>query len=419
MKKMTRKGVIVVLIAVFMVGVFDRSISVGAETLASAEQTGTALTVVPERWMTTDQLQKLYAFIGRPTDQQMATNQQSASSERWLTSDEQHDLYERGITARQWLVMSPAEQQALEARGWLRSPVRGGAPASERVGNPLPVGWDKSRVSSTGDGDSPDRPDFWLSMQEQKDLLQDLQAEQKWLASQPDGGKWIDGPLGKASGLQSVASETLALNIPYRIQENGYYCGPASTQMILDYDWGFTGSNSKYTQTFINTHGEGATPTAGTSSDRIVTFLNTYGYPPKMHWTRDPISTSSDETTATTWLYNSIRFNITNNSGTITGVYTCDERLNANGTHKQDAWGRDQRLWGWDWTPHQHFIVEYGVQLDASNRHWISYIDPWNQNSYTDPATGQFEQTGGPRPLDAAVVAHLLIYNTGYLVRNF
>lgn len=157
----------------------------------------------------------------------------------------------------------------------------------------------------------------------------------------------------------------------------------------------------------------------GTSSSMIVTFLNTYGYPPIAHWTRDPISTNSDETAATTWLYNSIRYNVSNNSGTIAGVCTCDERLNGDGTHKKDAWGRDQRLWGWNWTPHQHFIVEYGVKLDASNRHWISYIDPWNQNSYTDPTTGQFEQTGGPTLLDAAVVAHLLIYNTGYLVHDF
>lgn len=319
-----------------MLGVFVRGISLGAETLASAEQTGTALAAVPERWMTTDQSQKLYTFIGRPADQQMASNQQSASLERWLTSDGQHDLYERGITVQQWLVMSPAEQQALEARGWLKSPARGGSPASERIGDPLPAGWDKSRVSITGDGDSPDRPDFWLSIQEQKNLLQDLQAEQKWLALQPEGGKWSDKSLNRTSLLQTVIPETLTINVPCRIQANNYYCGPASTQMISDYGWCYTGSASKYTQTFIAAQ-EGTTQLNGTSSSMIVTFLNTYGYPPIAHWTRDPISTNSDETAATTWLYNSIRYNVSNNSGTIAGVCTCDERLNGDGTHKKHS----------------------------------------------------------------------------------
>lgn len=124
--------------------------------------------------------------------------------------------------------------------------------------------------------------------------------------------------------------------------------------MVSDYEWGYTGSQSEYSQTVIATE-EGATPTDGVTSASIVNFLNNHPAPNKTWtWVREQLPYSQGETQAATTLFDIMDPNIQLGHGTIMSLITDDGG--------EDVWGEPYGLIGWN-TASQHFVAGDGVVL--------------------------------------------------------
>jgi len=252
-------------------------------------------------------------------------------------------------------------------------------------------------LPNTGNADDPARPDFRLSPQEEENLVQSRARIEKWWA-QHSSERTVDEPI-KSGALESVTPYQYSIAMPVREQETGDWCGVASTQMISDYEWGYTGSQSAFTQTAIATE-EGANPSVTSLS--IVNFLNNHPAPNvTWTWVREQLPYAQGEVQAATTLFNITDPNIQLGHGTAMSLITDDGG--------SDAWGEPYGLIGWN-VSSQHFVAGDGVLLQSDNRHRVMYVDPWETS-----------WTGGPSSLgqhtiDAANMAHLMGLNTGFLV---
>jgi len=253
-------------------------------------------------------------------------------------------------------------------------------------------------LPNTGNADDPARPDFLLSPQEEKDLAESRARIEQWWA-QHSSERTVDGPIAPGA-LTSVYPYEYSIPIPVRPQETSYWCGVASTQMVSDYQWGYTGSQSKYTQTTI-AQAEGAT-LDGVSSAAIVTFMNTHENPSNTWtWTREQLPYADGEVQAATTLFNIMLAQVQMGEGTVMSLITY-----GNGS---DAWGEPYGLTGWN-TSSQHFVAGDGLLLQSDNRHRVMYIDPWETSWAGGP------DSLGQHTIDAANMAHLMGLNTGFLV---
>jgi len=257
--------------------------------------------------------------------------------------------------------------------------------------------------SNTGNADDPARPDFLLSPQEEKDLAQSMARINTWLA-QHSSETTIDEPI-KSGALTLVTPYQYSIAMPARVQSptTKSWCGIVSTQMLSDYDWGFTGATSVHSQQFIATNQGNVLPNGpGTTSSAIVTYLNAYknASNPAKTWTyaRKLEADATD-------LFNITDINVQMDHGVIMSVWTY-----ASG---KDAWGEQYGLVGWNLAgAGAHFVAGYGVSLGSDNRHHIMYIDPW-ETSWDGGPPSQ-----GRHTIDAANMAYLISQNNGggYLV---
>jgi hypothetical protein len=285
-----------------------------------------------------------------------------------------------------------------EMTPWMGRYALAGEPATavtEEKVVPCPqLDWSTIRsLPNTGNADDPARPDFQLSPQEEKNLALSRARIGQWWA-QHSSEIAVDEPI-KSGTLASVTPYQYSIAMPSREQETGDWCGVASTQMVSDYEWGY----SRYSQTVIAA-AEGANPSVTSLS--IVDFLNNHPAPNvTWTWVREQLPYAQGEVQAATTLFDITDPNIQLGHGTAMSLITDDGGA--------DAWGEPYGLIGWN-TASQHFVAGYGVLLRSDNCHRIMYIDPY-----------ETQWTGGPASLgvhtiDAANMAHLMGLNTGYLV---
>lgn len=274
-----------------------------------------------------------------------------------------------------------------------------GAPVAEGGTAPCPqLDWSTIRsLPNTGNADDPARPDFQLSAQEEKNLVQSRARIDQWWA-QHSSERTVDEKI-KSDITDSVTPYQYSIAMPARKQETGYYCGVASTQMVSDYEWGFIGSQSRFLQHDIGI--EEHVTTQGVSSKAITDFLNNHPAPNKTWtWNREQLPYASGETTAATQLFNWMDPDIQLGHGTVMSLIT-----DVGGT---DVWGEPYGLIGWN-SASDHFVAGDGVVLRSDNCHRIMYIDPY-ETKWDGPASL------GQHTIDAANMAHLMALNTGYLV---
>ena len=188
--------------------------------------------------------------------------------------------------------------------------------------------------SNTGNADDPSRSDFQLSPQEEKDLAQSMARINTWLA-QHSSEITVDGPI-KSGAITLVTPYQYSIAMPSREQETGDWCGVASTQMLSDYDWGFTGATSVHSQQYIAMNQGNVLPNGpGTTSPAIRDYLNKYknsGDPAKT-WTyaRKLEADAMD-------LFNITDINVQMDHGVIMSVWTY--------VSGQDVWGEQYGLVG-------------------------------------------------------------------------
>lgn len=255
-------------------------------------------------------------------------------------------------------------------------------------------------LPNTGNADDPARPDFLLSPQEEKDLAQSRARIGQWWA-QHSSEITVDGPINSVA-LTSVTPYQYSIAMPARQQETGDYCGVASTQMVSDYEWGFTGSQFKFSQHDIGV--EEQVTTQGVSSAAIKDFLNNHPAPNvTWTWVRELLPYAQGEVQAATTLFNITDPNIQLGHGTAMSLLTDDTG--------SDAWGEPYGLIGWN-VVSNHFVAGYGVSRGSDNRHRIMYVDPWETEWHGTDVPNSL----GKHTIDAANLAHLMGLLGGYLV---
>ena len=293
-----------------------------------------------------------------------------------------------------------------EMTPWVGRYALAGEPATavtEEKVVPCPqLDWSTIRsLPNTGNADDPARPDFLLSPQEEKDLAESRTRINTWLA-QHGSERTVDQPITSGSPTTLVTPYILwqhSIAMPAREQETGYYCGVASTQMVSDYEWGYAGNQSKYSQQLI-ADSEGAT-TDGVSSAAIKDFLNNHPAPyVTWTWVRDQPPYAQGEPQAATALFDTMDYNIQHGHGTVMSLNPY--------VGGYDAWGELYGLIGWN-AASRHFVAGYGVLLRSDNCHRVMYIDPWETGWGGPPSLG-------PHTIDAANMVHLMGDIGGYLV---
>lgn len=252
-------------------------------------------------------------------------------------------------------------------------------------------------LPNTGNADDPARPDFLLSPQEEKDAAQSRANLENWLA-QHSSETTVDEPI-KSGALTLVTPYQHSIAMPARTQETGDWCGVASTQMLSDYEWGYIGNQSKYSQQLI-ANSEGATED-GVSSAAIKDFLNNHPAPyVTWTWVRDQPPYAQGEPQAATALFDTMDYNIQHGHGTVMSLNPY--------VGGYDAWGEAYGLIGWN-AASRHFVAGYGVLLRSDNCHRVMYIDPWETGWGGPPSLGL-------HTIDAANMVHLMEDLGGYLV---
>jgi len=268
-----------------------------------------------------------------------------------------------------------------------------------------------NRASADGDGSSTRGPNMGAGPMppltpKQKAIYNKKEADfQKWLSKQPKDVDPLDIPLKTNKNVLSpLTTESGHISIPLRTQEKYYWCGPASAQEVLDYDWGYLSTKSKYSQSFLADK-MGTNSTDGTYVYKLTNALNQYEYSSFL-WVYYQIS--SDETTAANDLYLKTKEDISGYEGL---VY----HTNTYPYYGYDVWGERYGLVGY-FDPYSkaghstgHYVVGYGYIQEDSGKHRVSYLDSYDGNYGWGTILGR-------HTIDARNMATCVIYNAQYII---
>ncbi len=264
-----------------------------------------------------------------------------------------------------------------------------------------------------GEGYGLDNPNFQkgpqpfvpLTAKEKKLKEEKLQKYREWLSKQPEDINPLDIPLKtNRYSVSSLSIEEGEISIPVRTQERSYWCGPAAAQEVLDYDWGYLSTVSKYSQSFLADE-MGTSATEGTYVYKLTNALNQYKQS-SFYWTYTQVS--SDETNAANEIYNKTKGDISDYEGLIYHVdtYPC---------YGYDTWGERHGLIGY-YDPYSqaghstgHYVVGCGYIQYNSGKHSIRYID---SNSYNYGWGSPL----GRHTVSARVMATCVIGNQRYII---
>jgi len=242
---------------------------------------------------------------------------------------------------------------------------------------------------------------------EQKAIRDKKEADfQEWLSKQPKDINPLDVPSGtNQNSVTPLSIESGYISMPLRIQQRTYWCGPASGQEVLDYDWGYLSTVSKYSQSFLATQ-MGTTEGDGTYVYKLTNVLNQYKYNSNFYWIYYLIS--SDETTAANQIYSSAKYDVSSYEGLI-------YHTNTYPFYGTDSWGERYGLIGY-FNPNGtnghstgHYVAGYGYSQDSSGRHRVYYLDS-NDSNYG------WGSTKGAHSVDARNMATCVIYNAQYII---
>lgn len=244
---------------------------------------------------------------------------------------------------------------------------------------------------------------------EQKAVRNKKEADfQKWLSIQPKDINPLDIPSAtNQNGISPLSIESGYIAIPLRIQEKTYWCGPASAQEVLDYDWGYVYwyAQSKYSQYDLSI--DMLTDLTGTDVYMLTNTLNEYKKSPNFNWIHYPIS--SDETTAADTIYSFQKYDVSNYEGMIYHTVTYPY-------YGFDSWGERYGLIGYfnpstttEFYNYGHYVAGYGYSQDSSGRHKVSYLDSYQQNF-------GWGATQGAHSVDTRNMATCVIYNAQYVI---
>ncbi len=201
-----------------------------------------------------------------------------------------------------------------------------------------------------------------------------------------------------------TTNESREISIPLRMQERSYWCGPASAQEVLDYDWGYLSTVSKYSQSFL-ANAMGTNSTNGTYVYRLKNALNQYRHS-NFYW--DYHQLPSDETSAAIDLYNKTKYDIDSYEGSVYHTKTYP-------FYGYDAWGERYGLIGYydkysrDYHVAFHYVVGYGYIEENTGRHRVMYLDSNNSNYGWGTPLGR-------HTVDARNMAECVINNAGYII---
>jgi hypothetical protein len=242
---------------------------------------------------------------------------------------------------------------------------------------------------------------------EQKAVRNKKEADfQKWLSIQPKDINPLDIPsVTNQNDVSPLSAESGYISIPLRIQQQTYWCGPASAQEVLDYDWSYLSSESKYSQSTLASNM--GTDTTGTYVYKVTNALNQYKYNPNFNWIYYLIS--SDETTAADTIYSFQKYDVSNYEGMIYHTVTYPY-------YGFDSWGERYGLIGYfnpstttEFYNYGHYVAGYGYSQDSSGRHKVSYLDSYQQNF-------GWGATQGAHSVDTRNMATCVIYNAQYVI---
>jgi len=226
-----------------------------------------------------------------------------------------------------------------------------------------------------------------LSPKDRKLRAAKLKRFNKWLATQPKiNPKTYDRPLTNNDSLKVSPTylriiEKGVLSVIARKQEKWYYCGPATAQMILSYDWGM-GERDRYSQKYLADYMY-TSPSDGTYVYRLRNALNELKDPyknPTAYWVYEYLP--SDETDAANTLYSHLKYDITN--GPVKQALAF--HTNTWPKRGRDVWGKAYGLIGYrssDGTSGHstgHYVTGYGYCQYSTGRHTVWYIDSNDSN---------------------------------------
>ncbi|HHY83814.1 MAG TPA: hypothetical protein GX505_14215 [Clostridiales bacterium] len=235
------------------------------------------------------------------------------------------------------------------------------------------------------------QPDpYHIETPEQNAIQQERMAEyETWLATQQDKTLLSDTPR-ENNGFHTMAVEDYQIAIPLRRQERNYWCGPASAQELLDYDWGYTGATSKYSQSFL-ADAIGTTSSSGSYVYKIRNALNAYKKAETSPWAwrtieedPNPVETQNEALT----IYNTTKQDALSGKGII--YRTRSDPFGK--TYKTDVWGIRYGLVayvnpdGYGSYEAYHYIVGYRAATQANGMHGTGYLDSFDaQLPYGNP----------------------------------
>lgn len=236
-------------------------------------------------------------------------------------------------------------------------------------------------VKAADSGEGLDNPSFQLNQPfkpltpaEKKLVAKKMQKFRNWLSKQKKDIDPLDIPLKRNQN--SIASSSVKeegeISIPVRRQENAYYCGPASAQEVLDYNWygpWWVYFSSKYSQKELadDMHFSNATYYVYLRNE-----LNNKQKDASFLWISTQVA--AGETDAANEVYTYTKGDISSNEGLIFLVNTYPK-------YGYDVWGERYGLIGY-YNPQGreghstgHYVVGYGYTQYNNGKHFVKYVD--------------------------------------------
>lgn len=243
-----------------------------------------------------------------------------------------------------------------------------------------------------------------------------MQRFKEWLSKQQKIDiKNFDMPLLNNNSSKDLSTlsitESVSLPIYYRMQEKDYYCGPATAQVILNYDYGYPSNMDAMSQDYLATK-MGTNSTQGTFVYRLTDALNELkntNKNPTAYWIHTLLP--SNETDAANSLYNYLRYDVTTNASKQALAFHTDTWPQSG----KDVWGEAYGLIGYrkpdGTTGHStgHYVTGHGYCLYSDGKHTVFYADSWNHDYGWGNCLGYHE-------LDARNMATCINGNAGYII---